>query len=414
MNNQTDKGYDADVIIIGAGPSGTVAACLLRQLGYQVTILERSHFPRFVIGESLLPQCLTTLDKAGCLDDIQAAGFQIKVGATFQNKGVYERINFADKFSAGPSTAFHVERSKFDNILAQCATDKGAEIKFGHTVTAVDLAYGNCQINCIDEAENKMQLRAKFVLDASGYGRVLPRMLGIDRPSELDPKGSLFSHVEDHIDERLHSRAETLITTHPEHKDVWYWLISFANGRSSVGVVGSPDFLKQYQEQGIAGLKTLINQDEKLSEILGQAKFDTQHFQMNAYSGNVSDFWGDGFAILGNAGEFLDPIFSSGVTVAMRSADLAVATLDKQLSGDQPDWQQEFVEPLKVGVDTFKCYVNGWYDGGFQDVIYASGSSKNVKEKIASILAGYAWDDDNPYVKEPQKRLNTLVSLCQE
>lgn len=406
--------YDTDVIIIGAGPSGTVAACLLRQLGHRVTILERSHFPRFVIGESLLPQCLTTLAKAGCLTAVENAGFQVKTGATFQCRGHYERINFAEKFSSGPATAFHVERAQFDEILAQCAQDKGTNIKFGHTVTKVDLAFGDCKVSCVDDAGTALLLRSRFVFDASGYGRVLPRMLGIDKPSELEPKGSLFSHVKDHIDDQLHSRAETLITTHPEHKDVWYWLISFANGRSSVGVVGNPEFLKPYQSQGIAGLKALIGQDNKLSEILEHAAYDTQHFQMNAYSGNVSDFWGDGFAILGNAGEFLDPIFSSGVTVAMRSADLAVSVLDKQLKGDAFDWDAGFVNPLKVGVNTFKCYVTGWYQGGFQDVIYASGSSKNVKEKIASILAGYAWDEENPYVKQPQKRLNTLVTLCQK
>lgn len=409
----SDK-YDADVIIIGAGPSGSISACLLRQLGYQVLLLERTHFPRFVIGESLLPQCLTTLKKAGCLDAIDAAGFQIKTGATFQCKGVYERINFAEKFSNGPSTAFHVERSKFDQILADNAIKKGATIKYGYTVTAVDLAFEHCQVTCADATGKINNYSARFVLDASGYGRVLPRLLDIDKPSELEPKGSLFSHVEDHINPTLHNRTETLITTHPEFKDVWYWLISFANGRSSVGVVGSPDFLKPYQEQGIVGLQQMIGQDEKLSEILKDAVFDTPYYKMNAYAGNVSDFWGDGFAILGNAGEFLDPIFSSGVTVAMRSADLAVMVLDKQLKGLACDWDTEFVAPLKVGVNTFKCYVNGWYEGGFQDVIYAAVEKGGVKEKIASILAGYAWDEENPYVAQPQKRLQTLVDLCQE
>ena len=405
---------ETDVVIIGAGPSGSVAANLLRQKGHSVTIIERMKFPRFIIGESLLPHCLITLDKADCLDAVKAAGFQEKVGATFQHRGQYERIVFDEKFTAGPGTAFHVERSKFDTILTNCAETKGAKILWQSTVTEVQPAFNNSLVKYQDKDAVEHEIKAKFVIDASGYGRVLPRLLKIDKPSSLKPKASLFSHVQDNINETLHSRKETLIVTHPQHRDVWFWLICFSNGRSSVGVVGSPEIMQPYQKQGIIGLQTLINQDPVLSEIMANAIFDTQDYKLNAYSGNVSRLYGDGYAVLGNAGEFLDPIFSSGVTVAIQSADLAVTALDKMLNGEEHDWQKDFVDELNLGVKAFKCFVNNWYDGGFQDIIYSQSTLTKVKTMIASILAGYAWDKENPFVQQPNKRLNTLIKICHQ
>ena len=403
-----------DVVVIGAGPAGAIAACLLRQQGHQVVVLEKSTFPRFVIGESLLPQCLQTLKAAGCLEAVNAAGFQRKVGANFQHRGHYEQINFADMFAAGPSHAFHVLRSEFDDILAQCAVQAGATVEFNATVTAAKNQFNDCLVAYTDADGNSGEVRAKFILDASGYGRVLPRLLDIDQPSSLEPKASFFTHVDDGILPEDHQRDATLITTHPKHRNVWYWLISFASGRSSVGVVGPPELIEPYQGEGMAGLKKIIHEDPELAHILRHAEFDSQAHQINAYSGNVTQFCGDGYAVLGNAGEFLDPIFSSGVTVAMKSAHLATTVLDKQLNNEPHDWEQGFVEPLKMGIETFKTFVTHWYSGGFQDVIYSPASNQNVKAKIASILAGYAWDTDNPYVLNPEDRLQTLIEICQQ
>lgn len=414
MQNKNNKLNSTDVIIIGAGPSGSVAACLLRQLGHEVIILEKTQFPRFVIGESLLPLCLQVLEKAGCLKAVKEANFQTKVGATFQTKGKYVKIVFDEKFSNGPGTAFHVERSQFDTVLADCAVQKGAQIYYQSTVTKVLPKFNETKVTYLDIDGNEHEIEAKFVLDASGYGRVLPRLLKIDKPSSLEPKGSFFTHIEDNINDKDHNRAETLIVTHPQHRDVWYWLISFNNGRSSVGVVGSPEFMKPYQDQGIDGLKKLINQDKELAKILRNAKFDTQDYKINAYSGNVTDFYGDGFAVLGNAGEFLDPVFSSGVTVAIQSSDLAVNVLHNMLSGNNYDWQKDYVDELKVGVDVFKCFVNNWYTGGFQDVIYSPATVDNIRAMVASILAGYAWDKENPFVAKPQRRLDSLIKICQQ
>jgi flavin-dependent dehydrogenase len=125
----------------------------------------------------------------------------------------------------------------------------------------------------------------------------------------------------------------------------------------------------------------------------------------------VKQLFGKDYALLGNAGEFLDPVFSSGVTIAFKSASLAADVLDRQLRGLLPDWDQEFTKPLMQGVNTFRNFVNAWYDGRLQDIIFASDKNESVKRMICSILAGYAWDIENPYVKDVS-RLDTLAKLC--
>lgn len=124
--------------------------------------------------------------------------------------------------------------------------------------------------------------------------------------------------------------------------------------------------------------------------------------------------YGKGYALLGNAGEFLDPVFSSGVTIAMKSASLAADIVDRQLKHQVVDWKAEFVEPLQIGVETFRTFVTAWYEGGLQDVVFYDQQQANIKAMICSILAGYVWDEKNPYVKNSRPRLNTLAELCRE
>ncbi len=135
---------------------------------------------------------------------------------------------------------------------------------------------------------------------------------------------------------------------------------------------------------------------------------------LKGYSANVSTLASDKFALLGNAGEFLDPVFSSGVTIAMHSASLACDCLVRQLKGEAVDWQQDYAEPLMLGVNTFRTYVEAWYDGRFQEVIFFEDANPKIKQMICSILAGYAWDSNNPFVSESRRRLDLVVNLCRD
>ncbi len=399
------------VIIIGAGPAGSIAGALLRKKGHEVVILEREKFPRFSIGESLLPQCMEFIEQAGMLQAVKDAGFQLKTGADFLCNDKHSEFYFSDKFSPGFGTTFQVQRDRFDALLASEAERQGVKIQWQHQVLAADFSNTKPMLTVADEQAATYQTDADFVLDASGFGRVLPRLLNLESPSNFPVRQALFTHIEDNINCDRYDRNQIRIVVHPDMQDVWYWLIPFSNGRCSLGVVGEPDVFDALGDRELA-FRTLVAQDPTLSTLLENAQFDTPVNTIKGYSANVSSLYGKGYALLGNAGEFLDPVFSSGVTIAMKSASLAADVLDRQLNGQAVDWQSDFAKPLQKGVDTFRTYVSAWYTGGLQDVIFYDRQQANIKAMICSILAGYVWDENNPYVKNSQSRLNTLVELC--
>lgn len=188
---------------------------------------------------------------------------------------------------------------------------------------------------------------------------------------------------------------------------MWIWLIPFGDNRCSVGVVGTPDKLAGESE---TVLKKFVYECPMLSEILDKAVWenDFPFRSIQGYSANVKSLHGRHFALLGNAAEFLDPVFSSGVTIALHSAELAADLLTKQLKSEAADWQTEFAEPLMIGVDAFRTYVDGWYDFRFQNVVYAPDRSPEISRMLSLILAGYAWDTENPFVAKSEQRLTAL------
>jgi flavin-dependent dehydrogenase len=400
-----------DVVVIGAGPSGAVSSALLQQKGYKTVVLEKEYFPRFSIGESLLPQSMAFLEEAGMLPAVEAQKFQFKNGAAFLRGDEYDYFDFREKFTEGWGTTFQVQRGTFDQVLSQEAEKQGVNVRHGHTVTAFHSDQDLARLEVTDESGAGYQIQARFVLDGSGFGRVLPRLLGLESPSELANRISIFTHIEDRISADWFDRDKILITVHPEHHDVWYWLIPFSNGRCSIGVVAPKALMNSFEGDLEAQLKTMIAQSGKLSDLVNEAIFDTRFASIEGYSCDVKSLYGDKFALLGNAGEFLDPVFSSGITIALKSASLAAKVVDMELSGGKPDWEQDYSAQLKLGVNTFRTFVDGWYDTRLQDVIFASEKSPAVKEMISSILAGYAWDQKNPYVKD-HRRLTTLAELC--
>lgn len=400
-----------EILIIGAGPSGSVAAGLLRQQGRQVLVIEKEQFPRFSIGESLLPQSMEYIEAAGFLQDVVEAGFQYKNGAAFQRGEKQTQFDFRDKFSKGWGTTYQVQRADFDHVLAKAAEKAGAEVRYRHQVVTVNVDGERPQVTVLSPEGETYQVSARFLLDASGFGRILPRLLDLETPSAFPLRGAYFTHVQDNIPSGSFDRNKILISVHPEHVDVWFWTIPFSNGRCSQGVVARTEFLERYSGTETERLQAVIAETPTLAGLLKDAVWDTPARKLTGYAANVKSLWGPGYALLGNAGEFLDPVFSSGVTIAVKSASLAAAAIAREFSGEKVDWQADYAEPLKGGVDAFRAFVESWYAGGFQDVIFHQDQSPEIRRMIAAILAGYAWDKQNPYVAEP-RRLKTLEQLC--
>ena len=414
-----------DVVIIGAGPAGSSAAALLRQHGLNVLVLEKQHFPRFSIGESLLPQCMVFLEEAGLLetvkDHVESCAFQFKNGAAFLRGIERSFYDFTDKFSDGPGTTWQVRRSDFDHLLAQQAQQLGADLRFGHDVLSVDVDSKEPCVTVRSEDGQSYQIQAKFLLDASGFGRVLPKLLDLESPSNFPVRRALFTHIEDGIgDNPAFDRQKILITVHDKDRRAWYWLIPFADGRSSFGVVAEHDFFETYlshdpaQDQPEPLLRRILADDQSLSKVLAQAEFDMPVNSLTGYSANVKHLAQSNYALLGNAGEFLDPVFSSGVTIAMKSSSLAVPLVVRHLQGECIDWLNEYEKPLREGISVFRAYVEAWYSGEFQDVVFSSKKNHEIERMIASLLAGYAWDMKNPMHKNAKRRLSNLAEYCRQ
>ncbi|EVT69370.1 FAD-dependent oxidoreductase [Stenotrophomonas maltophilia 5BA-I-2] len=403
-----------EILIIGAGPAGSVAAAMLRQQGRKVLMLERQQFPRFSIGESLLPQSMEYIEAAGLLQDVVEAGFQYKNGAAFVHGKARTAFDFRKKFSPGWGTTYQVQRADFDNVLARGAERMGATLRFGDEVLSVEP--GEQPLVSVRRPDgSEYRIEADFILDASGFARLLPRLLDLESPSNFPVRGAIFCHVRDNIPaEAEFDRNKILITTHPEHIDVWYWTIPFSNGCCSLGVVAEPSFFERYEGDDLQKLQAIVGEDPNLTSLLANAEWAVLPVRrITGYSANVSSLWGPGYALLGNAGEFLDPVFSSGVTIAFKSAQLASECLKRRYAGETVDWEGEFSIPLRAGVKTFRRFVERWYQGGFQKIIYHPDQQPQVRDMISSILAGYAWDTNNPYVADDSgRRMRVLEELC--
>ncbi|AVJ35015.1 FAD-dependent oxidoreductase [Stenotrophomonas sp. MYb57] len=403
-----------EILIIGAGPAGSVAAAMLRQQGRRVLMLERQQFPRFSIGESLLPQSMEYIEAAGLLQDVVEAGFQYKNGAAFVHGEARTAFDFRKKFSPGWGTTYQVQRADFDNVLARGAERMGATLRFGDEVLSVEP--GEQPLVSVRRPDgSEYRIEADFILDASGFARLLPRLLDLESPSNFPVRGAIFCHVRDNIPaEAEFDRNKILITTHPEHIDVWYWTIPFSNGCCSLGVVAEPSFFERYEGDDLQKLQAIVGEDPNLTSLLANAEWAVLPVRrITGYSANVSSLWGPGYALLGNAGEFLDPVFSSGVTIAFKSAQLASECLKRRYAGETVDWESEFSIPLRAGVKTFRRFVESWYQGGFQKIIYHPDQQPQVRDMISSILAGYAWDTNNPYVADDSgRRMRVLEELC--
>lgn len=401
-----------DVLVVGAGPAGAVVSALLKQQNLNVLVVEKEQFPRFSIGESLLPQSMEYIEKAGLLQDVVEAGFQYKNGAAFAWGERRTDFDFRHKFSKGWGTTYQVQRARFDHVLADAAAAKGIPFRYRHVVTAVNLDGERPQATIQDAEGQVYTVEARWILDASGFGRLLPRLLNLETPSDFPVRGAIFTHVQDHIPVGTFDRNKILITVHPAHVDVWYWLIPFSDGRCSLGVVAKREFLEQYQGTDTERLQAIVGEDPGLSKLLRNAVWDTPARHITGYAANVKSLAGRGFALLGNAGEFLDPVFSSGVTIAFKSASLAADCIRREIAGETVDWERDYSHALKKGVDAFRAFVDAWYRGGFQNIIFFEQQNPEIRRMICAILAGYAWDENNPYVAEPKRRVAALETLC--
>ncbi len=402
------KESSTEILVIGAGPAGTLAAAILNKHKKKVRIVEKQTFPRFVIGESLLPVTMEHLEKADLLDAVKKAGFQEKHGVQFIRDGKVCQFNFDEQYTNGWTWTWQLPRADFDKLLADEVEKKGVRIDYNTEVTAVDISSKESVV-IVQNGENEERISAKYIIDCSGFGRVLPRLLNLDKPSTLPPKSSFFTHVTDR--KRPPGTAGTLITFVVLRQDAWFWIIPFSNGITSVGFVGDPDYFGDITKNSEQEFKNLMDTVPVYNDRFKNEDIVVPPKLIQGYSKSIEKLYGPGYVLCGNSAEFLDPVFSSGVAFATGSGTRAAELIVQELNGNSVDWETDYEKYMRDGVSIFKSFVEGWYNGNLQKVFFNDEINPVIKNQICSLLAGYVWDTSNPVVKRHDKILGLLAKV---
>jgi len=400
-----------DVLIIGAGPSGCVSASYLHKNGIKTKIVEKTKFPRLVVGESLIPRVMDHFAEAELFECLDAMNFEKKLGARFIRGEEVCLFDFSKKYGEGWDWTWQIPRADFDNTMAQEIIKKGIDLEFESEVISVSFE-GKKSTSIVKDIDgNLKEIHANFIIDSSGYGRVLPRLLDLDTPSKLDPHSSIFTHIKDI--NRPEGVEGTMISFDILETQIWLWVIPFSNGNTSVGIVGPTNFINSLSKNkdNREALNNAIQlSDYYIKRFLG-VDFLFEPIKLENYSRSVKQMYGDGFALTGNSSEFLDPVFSSGVAFATESGILAAKLFLKESQGITVDWEKEFTGYIKQGIAVFTTYVNEWYNGNLQALFFHQPEDPDVKRKICAVLAGYVWDESNPFVKKHENVIKNIAYL---
>lgn len=291
--------------------------------------------------------------------------------------------------------------------MAQEVIRKGIDLEFESEVIAIEFDGKNSVTTVKDKEGNIKKIHAKFVIDSSGYGRVLPRLLDLDAPSGLAPHSAIFTHIKD-----INRPENDVISFDIIETEIWLWVIQFSNGNTSVGIVGPTDFINNISAKSTSeALRKAIGMSEHYRKRFEGLDFLFEPLKLENYSRSVKKMYGDGFALTGNSTEFLDPVFSSGVAFATESGMLAAKLALREINGEKVDWETQFSDYMKQGIETFRTYVEEWYTGNLQTLFFHQPENPDVKRKICSVLAGYVWDQSNPFVKKHKNIIKNMAHM---
>lgn len=401
---------NVDVLIIGAGPSGCVAASYLHNNGLKIKVVEKNNFPRFVIGESLLPRCMDHFEEVGLLDCLKKKEFEVKAGARFLRGEEVCNFDFSKKHTEGWNWTWQVPRADFDKTLTDELLNRGVDIAFEEEVIDVDFSDDGSSVTSIKNKDGEIyKVGAKFIIDSSGYGRVLPRLLDLEKPSELLNQSSIFAHVKDV--KRPEGWEGTRITFDVLDTRLWFWVIPFSNGVTSIGFVGPTEFMESFKGTSSEKLTEMLKLSAYYRERFEDVDFLFKPVEITNYSKSVKQLYGKGYVLTGNSAEFLDPVFSSGVTFATESALMAAKLITKSLHNESVDWEVEYSDYIKSGVNVFSTYVKEWYTGNLQTLFFHRPENPEIKKQICAVLAGYVWDESNPFVKNHHRLVRTVAHI---
>ena len=380
-------------MVIGAGPGGSTAAAYLAQQGRRVLILEREAFPRFHIGESLLPASNLVFRELGVHARIHAAGFTEKRGATFLfEDGRSTRIQFGENKDVVDPTTFHVGRAEFDSILLDHAQEQGASLGQGWAVQSVER--GNpFRVHCTDAAGRPQRVSCRAIVDASGRAGVLARQFGLRRVDPDLKKVAIYAHYRGVAMPRESAAGDIVVFA---RKDLgWLWLIPLGDGRVSVGaVLGQSVHRDLRNAPGGIRLQDLFRATIGAGAVLDAAEACTEVHTEADFSYSAARYAGPGWYLVGDAGSFLDPVFSTGMHIALSSAREAARAIAREWGGGRSS-DRKYDARQKRRYQLYRRLVKGFYEPAFRDLFFSASPIPWIRAATVSVLSG----NDDPSLK---------------
>ena len=380
----------ADILIVGGGPAGSTAATLLAERGYRVVLLEKSRHPRFHIGESLLPANLLLFERLGVAEQIRAIGME-KRGAEFVSPwhGRGETFLFAEAWDKRQPYAYQVRRSEFDAILIRRAAQQGATVIEECRVRHVEFPAGPGRVRVAAERSggSREAWEARFVIDASGRDTLLANQFGTKRRNPQHNSAAMYAHFAS-AERYAGSQAGNISIYWFVHG--WFWFIPLADGATSVGAVVWPYYMKSRTTPVREFFLATIQQCAPLARRLEQARLVSEVEATGNYSYSSDRSCGANYLLLGDAYAFIDPVFSSGVWLAMNSAAAGAAAVDTCLR--QPARAaaalRKFDRIMRRGPHEFAWFIYRVTNPTMRELFMNPRNPLRMKEALLSVLAG--------------------------
>lgn len=394
MADQVMTEEACDVAVIGGGPGGSTAATLLARHGYRVIALEKARHPRFHIGESLLPMNLPVFERLGVLDKVRAMGV-FKRGADFEadSETGYNTYAFARALGDSPPHAYQVWRQDFDKMLYDHARASGADAREGHEV--VQLAqYGprDSRLEVRTDDGGRYAIRARYVVDASGRDALLASRRKLRRKNPGHQSAAIFGHFRG-AERRQGEDAGNISIYNFDYG--WMWMIPLPNGLMSVGAVCQPEYLKQRKGRTVDFLYDTLRLNPALWQRLQQAELVGDEVRVTGnYSYDARCMGGPGWIMVGDAFAFLDPVFSSGVYLAMAGAAQAADLVDAALR--EPAREARLLRRLekrqRAAMVRFSFFIHRFNGSAMRQLFRQPRNTWQLERGVISMLAGDLFD----------------------